>query len=47
MTLQLASSVVFHSHSVFLMKLVSALLAVYSAKHSCIHVWGIKSQPIL
>ncbi|KAF7648058.1 hypothetical protein LDENG_00162620 [Lucifuga dentata] len=43
MGLELVSSVVFHSCIEFLRNAISVLLALYCAKHSSIHVWGIES----
>lgn len=40
--LELASCVIFHSCTELLMKLISALLGLHSAKHSSIHLWGIE-----
>lgn len=36
---KLASGVIFRSHVEFLMNVVITLLALSSAKNSCIHVW--------
>lgn len=43
MASELVSRVVLNSYAEFLMNLVSALLVLYSAKHSSIIVWGIES----
>lgn len=42
-TSELASSVVFNSLIEFMMKAISTPLALYSAKHSSIHMRGINS----
>lgn len=41
---KLASSVVFYSPTELLMKVISALLALHSGKHSRIHLCSIESQ---